>query len=277
MKRKIFVTLFLAVILLSLVSADTEIKVKTLPNHKVSIFVLDAEEVFSSLDSFHIESGNEGIAVGVYKGTTKEINIMVKVTKNGEKVFSEKFDGYKTGTPIYIRVDNEEINGRYSEEIKETLNETVPQENSTEINTTEEIVEKVDNQTQPITGEVISDTKSSGLSPIIYFTIAGFFIVILVVVLLLKFSSFGKVSSDLGSKGVPHNAFSKSSPSNPSSPESPANVIPESKESEMLRLERQLEEAQRELRLLKNKESIRIVEEKLKQDQTELQRLRGEI
>ncbi len=273
------ISIIILLMFVSFVSAATEIKVKTLPNHKVSIFVLDADQTFLSLDSFHKESDSSGLASAAYTGQKNKIDVLVKVSKDGKKVLSERFEDYKTGEPIFIRMDNEEINGKYVEkkvivengtevenDTKKDGEETTAVEEPTpsEESSTEE--EPVVNQ--PATGGVIANDNSDGFfSWTFYLIVGGFLIAILVVLLIWKFSthsSWMPIPMHPQITG-PQGALKKS--------QDKGDVVGSSSR-DVLKLEKKLEEAQREIRILKNKEKIRDAERRLEDDRQELEKLR---
>src|SRR3989338_6251907 len=109
MVRKLIFCLIVAVFILELASAvSTEINVRTLANHKVYIYILEPDQVFKQLgDSYNQDSGGNGEVSYTYDSLgTNKIDILVNVKKDNVKVFSQRFEDYETGKPIYIRMDN---------------------------------------------------------------------------------------------------------------------------------------------------------------------------
>lgn len=280
MVRKLIFGVFVLVLVICMVSAvSTDIKVKTLSNHKVSIFVYPEEKV-SSINSFHIMSDGTGIVQTVHSSEHSKIDILIKVTKDGKNVLDPfKFEGYSAGTPIFIRYDFDEKNGEYSETEKDNETEANVTESPVEEIVEEEIV--VENTSEkkeaaglnpPATGGVVSDSSGGFFSWMIYGGIALLLIVGVIVLFIWKSSGFESI------RGIP------SPPKNPA----PKSVVPSiltpiatnqiSSSSDITKLENKLEEAQREIRMLKNKEKIKEAEDRVRQDSLELERLRkGEI
>lgn len=110
----LFVSVLILLVPSVLVSAtDTQINIKTLPNHKASIFVYPSGELTFE-KSYHLTSDTFGNLKITHSSDSSEIDILVKITKDGEKVLSEKFDSYDVNLPIGIRIDYNEINGNYA-------------------------------------------------------------------------------------------------------------------------------------------------------------------
>jgi len=280
MIRKFIFSVFVLIFIIGIVSAvGTDIKIKTLPNYKVSIFVYPNEK-FSLINSFHIMSDGTGIAQVTHSSEHSKIDILVKVTKDGKNVLDpSKFEGYDAGTPVYIRYDFDEKNGEYSE---------IEKKNETEVNVTEDpveeavgeepIVEETSEKEEiaglnpPATGGVVSDGDGGFFSWMIYGGIGLLLIVGLVVLFIWKSSGF---ESMRGVPSPPKNPASKSAVPTISTPTTTNQVF---SSEEITKLENKLEETQREIRMLKNKEKIREAEDRVRQDSLELDKLRrGEV
>lgn len=114
--KKIFLLAFVLLVSAAFVSAySTEIKVKTVPYQKVSIFVLDSSQTYYLIESFHRTSDANGDVAVVSNTDKSKIDVMVKVTEPGSTAakFLEKFEEYDAGKPISIRVDYDEVTGQY--------------------------------------------------------------------------------------------------------------------------------------------------------------------
>ena len=288
MVKKIILTIMLLALAISLVSAvDTEIKVKTLPDHKVFILIYSAGTVSPMIDSFDATSDSNGEVSFVNSVTKSKIDVLVKVTKDGQKIFLEKFEDYETGEPIYIRIDNEKIDGTYTpnEDAKaeNTTNTTSVEENNTDAPIQTNNTETIEEKTEPISGAVVSEGKNKGTSStIIYGVIIGLLVVAIAIFALNKVSSSQTIKRK---DGVDFPAKSTIMPTNPSYPSSsqsqsssytqtPDSFSGDSQEAEMQRVEYKIREAQQELARMKNQERIKAAEAKLEVDRRELEKLR---
>lgn len=274
MKKEIiaaFVVAFLIFSLPALVSAaTTSISVKTLPNHRVTIIVYPKEKL-SSLESFYIDSDANGMASVSHTSSESEIDVLVKITKDGNKVFLDKFTGYDAGTPISIRIDNEEITGNYIP-AETTIEESTDNESDTsaaEENTAPSENSNLDNvdtgQNPGVTGEVVSGESSGSYAKVIYYVV-GILAALLIALFVVR-------TFIIRRNGFMHGhgkGFGFSSGPSDSAPS--ANNIIDS--SDVRRLKSQLESSQREIRLLRNQEKIREVEFKIKEEQKELDRMK---
>ena len=279
MGRKLILSIVLLILVFSLVSAiDTKIKIKTLPVHKVSIFIYPSGKL-AFIESAHNNSDIYGNLEVTHSSGHKDIDIIVKVSKDGEKIFLEKFDGYKAGGPISIRIDNEEITGNYAEPTKgespgnesagEIENEVVANES---LNDSVNENEAGANGTS-IAGAVISDSNNDEISRTVYYLIAGVVIVLAIVFLLYRRFSVGNLN-------VPVNKGSAVPVNNPNVPvnngialssrTSETNLT----DREVRRLRMQLTTAQREIIRLKNENRIQEIQKKIEEEKKEVDRLR---
>jgi len=133
MKRGICFLLLAVLLVLPIASAlTTEVNVKTLENHKVFISIQNPDTL-SLIGSTSVDSGSDGkITVNVDSGGDDEINIIVKVTKDGVKIALEKFSGYANSFPVYFLVTNNQVLADYESEfldvgevVEDVVNETV--------------------------------------------------------------------------------------------------------------------------------------------------------
>lgn len=276
MVKKIILGLVLALMVFPVVIAiDTDINIKTLANHKVFVFVYPVEETKTYHQTFTGDSNSAGEIKFTHTGTEEAVDIRIKVTKDGKNILpgetkgTELFEGYSTGTPISIRFDYEIIDGDYSAhvaEVNETkeVNKTKEVENSTVV---ESAKEEVENKTVPeeskdsVTGSVISGDKGI-LSNIAFYIIGGILVVLVAVFFLARRFNISSFTMHKPQSSQPRNSDLPS-------------IRNDSKE--LQKLEEQIKSAQRELKMIKNKERINQAEEKLKKDRDELERLkRGE-
>ena len=112
--KLIALLIFAALLVFPLVSADLQINIKTLADHKVSVFVLANIDAYSLLESYHGLADGTGMYSTNYVGDAEEIKINVKITKDGETVILHKFENtFKNGDPLYLQVIPEDISDNY--------------------------------------------------------------------------------------------------------------------------------------------------------------------
>ena len=259
---------------------DTPIKVKTIVGNKVSIFVYPSGSL-ASVNSYYLETNGNGEVSVVHTSSDNEIDLLVKVTKDGVNIFKEKFTGYEAGAPISIKMDYDEITGEYDEAAVKA-NET-PVVVAPVANTTEEVKEtvKTDATNASVTGNVAKEVSGgSGFSKIIFFIIGGVLIVGAVVFLVMRYSTFRFSSGKSGgaADGAPtyfrSNNVGVGKGSGFSMTHASSAPVSSTGGPDVAELENKIKEAERQLNLLKNREKIRIAEKRLEEDRKELDRLR---
>ena len=259
MVKKTIISLFLLALLVSFVSAvDTEIKIKTLADHKVSIFIYPDSSA-ASVNSFHAIADEKGEALFIHSSNDPKIDVLVKITKEGEKVFLERFEGYQAGKPISIRVDYDEVSGDYTPQaavpVVETANKTIEPANA------------VTAETQPsnqLTGEVVAVNATESSSKAFYFVVViGILAAIVVVLLVIKrFMPFSQFGSTFKIKSSSSPAYTSSSSYN------------SGEERRIKEIERKISDAQKELNMVRGQEKIKAAEKRLEQDRRELEKLK---
>src|SRR3989338_6636003 len=102
--KKVLITilLLLTLAILPMVSADTEISVKTLKFHQVNVFVLQGGEVYQLLEEFHEESDKYGRVNVISKINDPTIDLLVNVKWNGNQVVAQKFEDLSTSEKIEV-------------------------------------------------------------------------------------------------------------------------------------------------------------------------------
>ncbi len=316
MRRKIILgaAIFISLIFISFVSAfDTPIKVKTLADHKVSIFAYETGKLTYE-NSYHLTADIKGEVSLVHSSSSSKIDIMVKVTKDGQKVFLTRFDGYDAGKQIYIRLDNEEENGFYNpdaQKIENTTNVSVAsRENQSVENKTEEVAATSTSQDSQdtITGKVVDGNDSSGLPKFAYYII-GFFVLSFIVLLGIRFygrsnrNGLNYDSGNLGgfSKGTgpltptvrkafpesrkndlskPNTYYSGVTQNPRNRPQPTTNVVQSPKvedntqDDEIKNIEQQIKDLRIKENRIKDKERIKKTQAQLEADKRELERLK---
>ncbi len=308
MKNKfIFFGIIALLFIFPLVTAafDTPIKIKTLADHKVSIFIYESGKL-SILESKHINSGIGDVSF-VYSSPVSRIDIRVKVIDSeGKNVFNEFFEGYDAGKQVNIRVDYDGVSGEY---VEAAVNNTVIANNSVENTSVEEVnadevniavVENKDVNDTTITGAVISSNTKSGVSNVIY-VIVGIFVIALLIILFVVRKSFNssgqnvlnssgqnvlnnsgsiKVDSNKPSTFKQNNYMSSFKPASSNnlnkSISSNINNTIEAEENYIRELEAKIKDAEKELSFIKNRERIKLAEKRLDEDRKELERLKKE-
>ena len=269
MKKEIYPILFLLIILsISIVSAiDTQINVRTWPNHKASIFVLKSGEVYALLNSYHINSGSTGEVSAIYSGDDSSIKITVKITKEGQTVLLQKFENeFTTGSPLYLQVIPNKISENYklsdeqrdqnatNQTAKNATQEiqTVPETiNSTAINTTE--------VNSSITGAVISNNGNTKIPNFVWYILLALIVAGAIAFGFLKLKPRMKNPKTIHHgrvvlKPVSHKEIKDTT-------------------SQLAEAERKIREAQEEINRLKNKSKMDEIRERIQKEQEELSKL----
>ena len=183
MMRKIVLGILFLMLVFPLASAaDTAIKVKTLPNHKVSIFIYSSGSLSIDNSFLYKVSDSNGIVSIVYSAPKTKIDVRVKVeTQDGTKVFNELFEEYTSGKSIYIRLDDDEINGEYVEPAAVSENVT---ENETQIEENTSEIIPASNET--VTGAVISEEGNEIFSKTAYIVVIAVVIALVIVLFVFR-------------------------------------------------------------------------------------------
>lgn len=289
-KKIVLGILFLILVFPLISAADTSIKVKTLPDHKVSLFIYSSGSLSISDSFLYKLSDNNGMVSVVYSATQSRIDVRVKVeTKDGTKVFNELFEDYSTGKPIYIRLDNDEKNGEYVEPTVTAENVT---ENVTEEETTGEVEENVTDvvpaSNEVVTGAVVSEGGKGIFSKTIYIVVIAIVLALIIVLFVFRKKIFTHDAAGTGSKSnfsppvvarpsgpsggiAPQNRFLRVNMGN----EETRNINAAVSGTEIEDIERRLRDAQKELHMIKNQEKIKLAEKRIEEDKRELERLRS--
>jgi|SRR3989344_3909309 len=280
MMRKIVLGILFLMLVFPLASAaDTAIKVKTLPNHKVSIFIYSSGSLSIDNSFLYKVSDSNGIVSIVYSAPKTKIDVRVKVeTQDGTKVFNELFEEYTSGKSIYIRLDDDEINGEYVEPAAVSENVT---ENETQIEENTSEIIPASNET--VTGAVISEEGNEIFSKTAYIVVIAVVIALVIVLFVFRKKIFTRDAGSIGSKpnfsppakpssskGIPPNRFLRINMKN----DETRNINAAVSGSEIEDIERKLKDAQKELHLIKNQEKIKFAEKKIEEDRRDLERLK---
>jgi hypothetical protein len=282
MKKLVF-TLLAVFLVLQLVSAiDTEISGKTLPYATVQISVIkQAGSEVSVLQMFKADADQYGDFKFLYSSSEKSFYINSYVKWDGETIFSKRFtESFTAGEPISLTLAADdailvETPGATTVKIQNSTNTTRPITNQTTNSTNQTTTappvasqpsasppaqvtapaptNPTKNTNAPVTGNVLSDTQKTSF-PITYaYYILG--AIVIVGILFFIFRAKGRHSS------------------------SNFNFRPATKgeASHVMQLERKLQDAEKEIHILKNQGKIKSVEQRIAEERRELERLkRGE-
>jgi len=256
-KKVLGVSLVLIILLSCLVSAgETSLLVKTGKQCRVSVNVLRAGTEYELIEAIHQDTNSEGDVATTISSRYAEVNILVVMKKNGIEFFEEEFGPYSIREPIVIDLRPEE------EKNPPVKNVTIVEENATPIS--EEVIQ-TENENKSSTGFAIKNlTEVVDKYQIIIYS---FMVVVVVFGTFLFFKKFRKKKEKV------INVKKLSDFMNEQSQQQQT----ESSSSELFEAKRKLDEAQREIRKLENREKIVEARKKLEETQREIERLeRGE-
>ena len=100
-KKSIALIFIIAIVLqLSLTLADTSIKIKTLPSHRISIIIREAGKL-TSLESFHQDTSSGELTIAS-TATVSNIDMLVTLKKDTENIINRKYEGLTTGQELFL-------------------------------------------------------------------------------------------------------------------------------------------------------------------------------
>ena len=286
-KRWAILAAFLLIFLLVnfVAAADTEIIVKTAPRNKVSIQVLDPSQVYALLNSYHIYVPETGKVHAIYSGNEAKVNLKVSISKDGTIIkFGDKdfqlFENYDTGKKIYIlMMPGEEVKIGYDNfdalPVQAESNDT---ENSTTgvngtLNATAGVSEP-DVLGAPISGDVVAG-DSEGNKKIYVYMVLGI-ILVSVIVMFLIFKLGGNVLNRPPSE-IKVVKLSEMNPDRENSQESAAPSLPNVKMLKKIIQEKEekLKQAEAEINRLRNQDKIREIERRMEEERKEIEKLKS--
>lgn len=269
-----FIALLFFASIASVYAADTQINVRTLSDHKVSVFVLDASQTYYLLKSFYGNSDIYGKFSATYTGDTSKLSIRIIVEKDKKQVLSEKFGPYNSGAPVYIQALPGNLSSDYSvldKAASAAQNTTAPSTNvslkneTVNSSVTKNITSSIKNNTNQnvsnntnntISGNSIFDENSDVLK-IVGYVIAGLILLMIIVFLFVRYG----------------NRMLETVKGRPSAPSgSPKDI-----ERQLRKTEKRLVAAEAELEKMKKMEKVREVEKKIQEEREELRRLKREL
>lgn len=194
MKKEFMFGIIILIFLVNIISAvDTEIKIKTLPNHEVQLTTHKTNTAdFVIINQFKDNSNEYGDITFIANCDDETFNLIIYLKKDNEKVLANNFTNpYKesnlfAGEPIYI-----ELAPSWFEFIETPNNETIIGEtNSSEnqtiqnlIDETEEQLEQEENKVK-IAGSAISEDENLLSKKTLYYSM------IVMILLIISFVIF---------------------------------------------------------------------------------------
>lgn len=270
-KKLLFCFLFV-LLAATVVSAATEINVKTLPNHKIKVYVQRANPPVSILEggSLSATADAKGLATLTFPGGQDEARINAKVTFDGEEIVHKIFEEVEMGKPIYLHLLSGEEASLGFEPFEqdcgsEHLGSCTTESDCTgaegfwydsncnaEAKVIEAEVEEVPEESEAsITGFAILDTIKENTKTVIYYAVGAIAVLAMLIFVfkMRKRAPGAKLTSSKGDDDGHDSAL-------------------------IADLESKIKEAQKELNMIKNESKVKAAEAKLKKDQEELEKLR---
>lgn len=273
MEKKLIFSLLVFILLLQVaIAIDTQIRIKTLPEHNVTIEVLRTDYIHYRIENFEKNSGPSGEVLAILSFDEMTFDLAVWVREGNQTVLYEKFkEGYPSGVSVVLEmypegyILDEQTNDTSSEE-NSTINETL-EENST-INEIEETGFK-------ITGSTIFGDKGFLSNKTIYYGIG-----IIVLLLIVGFITVKTMRKKLrGPKEIKTKKLKETKAEEISQKPSEVSNKPSggkfNTNKEIIEdAERKIKEAQEDIRKIRNEDKIKEAKKKIIEDEKELMRLR---
>lgn len=279
---KLVLVLFLGILLVQFVNAiETDVTINTLPEHRVDVRFYEPGERLSALESFSLTSDQNGVAALTYSGTTSEFDIIVWVKKDNVLLVKHIFDeSFPVGQAINLEVFEAESKVIVSE------GEVVAEENVT---TNETVVEEVvEESSSDITGDVVesdleADSSSGGtgsstgdfFSSSLFYLLAGIVALLVIVLTTAKvtqhrMSIAGSSSTGGHIKVVRIKKLSDLKKEKKVMEEERTDKIDDFKDT-IDDAEKKIKEAQEEIKRLRDRDDIKIHEDKIAAAKKKLQ------
>ncbi len=260
MVKKLIFSLLVLVLLVQVTSAiDTEITIKTLPDHDVNINFLNPspDNGIISFDKFDQNSGASGNLSYVFSSNAPKFDITVFVMKSTEKIVYERFDDNTAGEPLYLTLfpQGSEIIRNFEVVANQTL-----EENSTINETINETLEGDEEETK-ITGSAFFGEEGFFSTNTTYY-VSGVIILFGVgAFVFFKLKKKSKTSKEIKLKKLNELQTEKKE------------ELHDNKEI-IEDAEKKIKEAQEDIRKIRNEDKIKEAKKKLIEDEKELMRLR---
>lgn len=270
MAKKIILLIFILLLILpTIFAATTDIKIKTLQNHRIFVAILKTGEIYSVIETFPYKS--TGIMGDLnYKTTSDYQTFDLKITlKLGDNIIKDqRIENITAGGKVFVNFTPHDVKVGYENaltppavQLNETLNQSLPA-NETSIIPSPNVSE---NQTpaipSPLTGEIIGQGLKANMSKIITYvsiTIILAVVIILIIFFIVKNKTTFKMPSAAIKFRHKNEEYSKT-------------------EKELVDAERKLKEARDEIEKIRKRDDlIKEAERKLNEDKDRLQKLKNE-
>jgi hypothetical protein len=180
--KKVVITLVFLLMISTVMAFDFPVKINTLPNHNVEVYILQPVDTWSKIDSSIEKSGSSGIVEKTFSIPNSEVHVYVLIKKDNAKVHSEWFKNTATTSSFtkYILVEEPAPEPELINET-ETLNETL------EVNETVEEIAEEENQGLLLTGKAILTNEDGSIRSIYYYIGGGILLLILLLIIIKLF------------------------------------------------------------------------------------------
>ena len=258
MVKKIIFSLLVLIFLVQVISAiDTEITIKTLPDHDVNINFLNPSpgEGNINFESFHENSGESGNISFVFSSNEVKFDITAFVMKSTEKIVYKRFDDNTAGESLYLTLfpEGSEIIRNFEAVTNQTLEENSTINETLEENETETEIE--------ITGSAIFGEEGIFSKKATYYVIGAIILLGIGAFVFFKLKEKQKTPKEVKIKKLSELQTEKK--------EKLGN-----KEEIIEDAEKKIKEAQEDIRKIKNEDKIKEAKKKLIEDEKQLMRLR---
>lgn len=264
----LYLSIAIVILIIPIILADVDMKIKTLPDYKISVFIRNVGEL-STLESFHQNTGDGNVVISS-DIALEEVDLLVILKKDGIEMLNKKFSEVPTSKIININFipGDAKIVESFEEKKNETSNETNVSANvsSSEISneTEKEGIKESKEKTEEIsvteikepliTGKAIEDVKNVIFSKTTYYIIG----VIVIVGVLVFLIYLRRKKLPIGFKTIKYSEYSKK----------------QDHDKRLDDAEKKLDSARRELDEIKSREvRLRETRERFRKDQKELAKL----
>lgn len=252
MIKKVWVISIALIILMSCLvyAAETSLLVRTGKQCRVSVNVLRASGEYELIEAIHQDTNSDGDVSTTISSKYSEVNILIIMKKNGIKFFEEEFGPYSIRDPIVIDLRSEE-------------EKNPPVENTTEVIVEENVTLIPENTETENTNETSTGFAIKNLGEVMtkyQIIIYSFIVLVFVFGIFLFFKKFKKQKEKVINVKKMSDFMNEQSQT-------------EISNSDLIEAKRKLEEAQKQIRKIENKERILEARKKLEETQRELERL----
>ena len=276
MVKKLIFVLVTFLFLMQIVSAvDTEIKVKTLPNHEVQLTILESSASSLALESFKNNSDEYGDVSFIYSSDKSKFGLILFIKKDGTKIISKKYlESFVVGTPVYLELAPawfefiETPTANVSEFDNQTIENSTVEGNESEVLIESESQEVSEEAGSQITGAPIFGDNGFLTKKTISYTVG-------IIALLIGFFVIKTMRKKLKvPKEVKVKKLNKAIKQKKEKPKTNEEKRFNTNEEIIIDAEEKIKEAQEDIRKIKNEDKIKEAKKKIIEDQERLIRLR---